>query len=175
MLTSSNRRRVGWAAALVAAALLLFPVQSLTVRPARGWGLHWAVPVSPGTAVVLTWVHTVSRRPVYERYLVSPEGWLRLDEMSFDHPGANLPAGPEQGTRWRIERDRWIVSGYDLTLERLDLGVAPYGHTLRAVGREFDLIAGVGADRLIRVAVEREPLLHILWVEVRQWRATKRT
>jgi hypothetical protein len=162
------------AAALLAVALLLCPVQALTVRPGRGGSLRWAVPVRAGATFTLTWIHTVSRRPVAETYRVASDGQLHLDEMVFDHPGANLPAGPEGGTTWRIERDRWVVTGYDLALPALHLGVGPYGHWLRVGCREWDLVAGIGPDRSIKLQVERVPLLLIILTEGWQWRSISR-
>jgi hypothetical protein len=163
---------VVWAAALVAVALLFAPVQALTVRPGRGAGLYWALLARPGQEFTLAWTHTVSRSPVTETYTIDTDSRLSLREMVFDQYGPNLPAGPEGGTVWRIERDRWVVTGYQYHLDRLNLGVGPYDHHLRMGGRDFDLVAGVGPDRLVRVTAEREPLLFIILTEVWQWRNT---
>ncbi|BDG61623.1 hypothetical protein caldi_27130 [Caldinitratiruptor microaerophilus] len=161
------------AAALAAVALLLFPSRALTVRGARDGDLIWAAPVRAGEEFRLTWIHTVTRRPVTETYAVTAGGRLRLVEMVFDQFGANLPHRPEGGTTWRIERDRIVVTGYDTVLDRLYLGVAPYGHWLQVGGREWDLLAGAGADRSVRLAAERLPFIRILVTEVWQWRNTR--
>ncbi len=94
--------------------------------------------------------------------------------MIFDHFGPNLPSAPEGGTTWRIERDRIVVTGYSERYQRLNLGVAPITHYLRVGAREWNMLAGVGPDRLVQVQVEREPWLFILLSEVRQWRSTRR-
>lgn len=155
---------------ILAVGLLCYPVTSLTVRPAKGWGLFWAVPACAGTDVRFTWIHTVSRRPVSETYTIGMDGSLRLLEMAFDHEGPNLPSSPEQGTAWRIEGTKVIVTGYDLHLEQLNLGVSPLGLRMSVGLRECDLVAGVGPDRLARVTVERIPLVLIVIAEVWQWR-----
>ncbi len=150
--------------------LLCFPVTSLTVRPAKGWSLLWAVPAHACTDLRFIWIHTVSKRPVSETYTIDTDGSLSLLEMAFDHEGPNLPSSPEQGTTWRIERDKVIVTGYDLHLERLNFGVSPLGHRMSVGLHEWDLVAGVGPDRLARVTVERIPLVLIVVAEVWQWR-----
>lgn len=157
--------------ALATGLALLWPVQALTVRPARGEGLLWAAPVGPGAQVALRWTHTVTRRPVSETYAIEPDGRLRLAEMVFDQFGPNLPSAPEGATTWQVGPDAIHVTGYTGRLERLNLAVGPYDHWL-AVGRlELDLVDGIGSERLIRVQVEREPRLLIFLSEVWQWRS----
>ncbi|MGE5673549.1 MAG: DUF1850 domain-containing protein [Mycobacterium leprae] len=156
------------------AVALLFPVQALAVSPARGWGLLWAVPVSAGARFQLNWIHTVTRRPITETYEIELDGRLHLVEMVFDQYGPNLPAGPEEGTTWRIERDRWVVTGYSLRTTTLNLGVGPFGHALEVAGHRWDMLAGAGADRLVRLEVKRVPIGLILLAEGYQWRNTNR-
>lgn len=154
----------------MAAALLCYPVNSLTVRPAKSWSLLWAVPANAGTHLSLTWIHTVSTRSVSETYVIHTDGSFRLLEMAFDHEGPNLPSSPERGTRWRMEGNKVIVTGYDLHLERLNFGVSPLGHRMAMGLRQLDLVESVGPDRFTIVTVERVPLIMILVSEVWQWR-----
>lgn len=162
------------AAVLVAVALLHIPVPALTIRSSQTGRLLWAVQAREGQAFDLTWTHTVTLRPVTETYGIEPGPLLYLRQMVFDQYGPNLPAGPEGGTIWRVEPDRFVVTGYQIRLEQLNTAVSPIAHALQIGGRELDLIAGIGPDRLIRIESEREPLAFILVSEVRQWRNTKR-
>jgi hypothetical protein len=161
-------------AAALAVALLFWPVQSLAVRPARGAGLLWAVPAPVGAEFRLTWTHTVSRRPIVETYTVGTDRRLCLRAMDFDAFGPNLPAGPEGGTTWQIDGTKAHVTGYNLCLDRLNLGVAPMGHHLQAAGRDWDMMAGAGSDRLVRLEWVREPWILIILTEVWQWQNTTR-
>lgn len=175
MSTSSKTRRVtAWAAVLVAVALLFFPLEALTVRPARGPGLIWAVRAAPGERFVLRWTHTVTLRPVEEEYLVDPDRRLSLQQMVFDQYGPNLPAGPEGGTVWRVEADRWVVTGYDIHVDRLNLGLSHIDHRLRVGGRELDLIRAYRPNGLVRLQVERVPLIFLTMTEVWQWQSSRR-
>lgn len=167
------RAVVAAAAIAAAAAFSLLPVPALSVR-GRDGVLFYAVPVPPGERFALTWVHTVSRRPVTETFRVAPDGRLELLEMTYDAYGANLPAGPEGGTTFHIEGDRWRVTGYRVALNRLDLAVGPFGHELTTAGRTWDMAAAAGPDRLLQIRHERLPRSLIYFLEVRQWRRTRR-
>jgi hypothetical protein len=159
--------------AVLAVALLFYPIQALTLRPARGAGWIWVYPIASGAEFQLQWTHTVTRRPIIETYRVQPDRQLALVQMIFDQYGPNLPAGPEGGTTWRIERDRWVVTGYQVELAALGFGVGPYGHELQVGSRRLDLLRAAGSDRLLKLSVERQPLLLIILTEVWQWRHTR--
>lgn len=175
-MSASSKSRKGWrwAAALLAVALLFSPLEALTVRPSRGSGLIWAVRAAPGDRFTLRWTHTVTLRPVEEEYEVGAGRRLHLRQLVFDQYGPNLPAGPEEGTVWRVEQDRWVVTGYRMDLDRLNLGLSHIDHRLIARGRELDLIAATEPNGLVRLQVERVPLILIIWMEVWQWRTSKR-
>lgn len=175
MSTSSKAYRWwGWAAVVVAVVLLCFPREALTVRPSRGAGLIWAVRAAPGDRFTLRWTHTVTLRPVEEGYEIGADRRLYLRQMVFDEYGPNLPAGPEEGTVWRVEQDRWVVTGYRIHVDRLNLGLSHIDHRLTAGGRELDLIRATEPNGLVRLQVERLPAIFIIWTEVWQWRTSKR-
>ncbi|MFP4148348.1 MAG: DUF1850 domain-containing protein [Nitriliruptoraceae bacterium] len=52
--------------------------------------------VEPGERVELHHTHSVTRRPVVEIFGVDTTPTLTLEGMVFDHPGPNLPTGPER-------------------------------------------------------------------------------
>jgi hypothetical protein len=124
------------------------------------------MPVAPETEFRLTWIHTVSNRPVSETFLIDAESRLCLKEMVFDHEGPGLPAYSENGTTWTPKDGSIIVSGYSRCLERLNLGISPIAHRLEVGNFHWDLVAEIGSDRLILVSIERTPLLLIVLAEV---------
>jgi hypothetical protein len=147
-------------------------VQVLAVRPAGGSGLLWAAPLKAGGEFQLRWTHTITRSPVSETYTVEPDRRIRLVRMVFNQFGANLPESPAPGTTWQVGPEGITVTGYTERYERLNLGVGPYDHRLIVGSRELDLVANVGADRLIRISVERQPRIRIYLLEVFQWRSS---
>ncbi|MCA1960923.1 MAG: DUF1850 domain-containing protein [Desulfomonile sp.] len=151
-------------------AVLCYPVAALTVRPARGWFPLWTVRARAGAELRLTWIHTVSRRPVAETFTIDQDGSICLREMAFDHEGPNLPSGPEDGTNWRIEEGRVVVTGYRRCFDQLNFAVSPLGHWLERDTRCWNLVADAGPDCQFRVTCQRIPLILIVWAEVLQWR-----
>lgn len=164
--TLISARWVFLGAGILIAGLLCFPVTALTVRRVGGWLPFRAVPVAPGAEFKVTWIHTVSRRPVSETFLIDGDSRLCLKEMDFDHTGPGLPTSPEDGTVWTFRDGKVVVTGYSRCLDQLRLGVCPFGHRLDVGGSCWDLVAGIGPDRLILVSVERTPLLFIVLAEV---------
>jgi hypothetical protein len=169
--TLSKATRLAIAALALATGLaLLWPLQAVTVRPARGGRLMWAVPAGPGARATLRWTHTVTRWSVAETYAIEPDGRLRLAEMDFDQFGPNLPSAPEGATTWDIRPDGIHVTGYTDRFSQLNLAVGPFDHWLAEGARELDLVKAIGSEQLIRIRVEREPRIFIILSEVWQWR-----
>jgi hypothetical protein len=131
--------------------------------------------VSPGAEFRVTWIHTVSKRPVSETFLIDAESRLCLKEMVFDHEGPGLPANAEDGTAWTLKDGKATVIGYRRCLGRLDLGVSPLGHRVEVGDSRWDLVSDIGPDRLILVSVERTPLLLIFLAEASRWRHSPST
>jgi hypothetical protein len=51
--------------------------------------------VAVGETFRLEHTHSVTRRPVVETFSVQDETTIAIEELWFDEPGPNLPAGPE--------------------------------------------------------------------------------
>jgi len=92
-----------------------------------------------------------------------------LKEMVFDHEGPGMPSSQEGETTWRIEGAQVFVTGYTSCLERLNMGISPFGHHLEIGARKMDLVDEIGPDRLIALTIERTPLILLATAEVRQW------
>ncbi|MCC5949051.1 MAG: DUF1850 domain-containing protein [Nitriliruptoraceae bacterium] len=92
--------------------------------------------VHPGERIVMTHVHSVTRREVVETFGIAEDGTLTLEEMVFDEPGPNLPTGPERFG----ERDttfetvdgvyRVIHHGFRIGTVGLRVGQRSVDHTL---------------------------------------------
>lgn len=99
---SRRARSVGVVLGVAALAGLLFtalPTGSdaeLVLRdPDTGAELHRRA-VMVGERFELHHTHSVTRRPVVETFGVDDVPGLTLEGMVFDHPGPNLPTGPER-------------------------------------------------------------------------------
>lgn len=105
-----------------------------------------------GTDFTLSYIHSVTNRPVYEVFTIHDKNTLALREMRFDSFGANLPAGPEQfndqTTYFTIKDGYYKVTYTDHTFDEISLRVGKIipNHTLIFADgtklRFLDLVAG---------------------------------
>ncbi len=121
-------------------------------------------PVEVGEELVLTHTHSVTRRPVIERFSVDDDHGLTLESMEFDEPGPNLPTGPErfgeQMTSFETVDGVYRVDhhGYPIGSVTLRTGGADVDHTLTfGDGEQVRLLelTRAGGPVELRVAGER--------------------
>ncbi|MGC8908177.1 MAG: DUF1850 domain-containing protein [Desulfomonilaceae bacterium] len=155
------------AVCILCGAALVYPVTALTVRPTGGGLPFLARTAAPGDALRIAWIHTVSNRPVSELYAVDKENRLCLREMVFDEIGPGMPAYPEDGTTWRFADGKITATGYNRCFARLHTATSPMPHRIEMRKTVWDLLAKIGPDRLICIAVERIPLILILLTWIR--------
>ena len=160
------RGRRGWlllGVAALAGLLLLLGLRTgteptLVLRDAdTGAELHRRV-VAVGERVELRHTHSVTRRPVVETFGVDDSPGLTLEGMVFDHPGPNLPTGPERfGDRmttftavdgvYRVDHH-----GYPIGRVTIRVGTPAVDHTLAfadgATLRFLDLMRAGGGIEL---------------------------
>jgi len=143
------RARRGWlllgvaavAAVAAVAGLLLtgLPTSTQPVLVLRdvdtGTELHRR-DVEVGERFELRHTHSVTRRAVVETFGVDDTPGLTLEGMVFDHPGPNLPTGPEQFgdrmTTFTVADGVYRVDhhGYPIGRVTIRVGTAPVDHTL---------------------------------------------
>jgi hypothetical protein len=114
--------------------------------------LHRA-PVTPGSILVLSYVHSSEHVPVRGTFVVEPDGALRVKETAFAGFGPGLPH-PTAGDAWRLE-DGMIVVPAGERLPELRIRVAPFTrHRLRTPsGEEVDLSALMDDGGSVRIHV----------------------
>ena len=92
--------------------------------------------VAVGEELVLTHTHSVTRRPVIERFSVNTDHVLTLESMEFDEPGPNLPTGPERFGEQMTSFEtvdgvyRVVHHGYPIGSVTLRAGGVDVDHTL---------------------------------------------
>lgn len=152
---------------LLASLLLasVYPLTVLEVVRGRTGEILYQCPARIGEEFKLTFIHSVTLRPVEETYRVAPDRKLAIVEMVFDDNGPNLPAYPEGSTRWIIEKNRWRVVDYDTLLEEIPLLVAEYvaDHTLVVGGRKVSLVKTAGPGQYVKIRAVRTSLIAFVW------------
>ena len=157
----------GWSAnalgvALVAAATLASAGWLATPRPrlvvedeTRGRVLYRAR-VTPGSQLVLSYMHSSEHVPVRGTFVIEADGWLVVKETAFAGFGPGLPE-PRAGDPWRFENGMIVVPAAGQRLPELRVRVAPFTrHRLRiSSGPDLDLSALMNGGGSVRIHVTR--------------------
>lgn len=75
--------------------------------------------VDEGETFEVNWIHSVSKRPVIEKYKILETDKITIDEMKFDTFSANLPARPDYDTKWEYKKDHIRVYNYDVEFDEV--------------------------------------------------------
>lgn len=118
----------------------------LEIRSVPDGGTLDRIPVPDGR-FALSFRHSVTLRPVVDRYVVDPGGAIRQTAEEFDQHGPGLPASAEPGRPWQRRGDVWIVP-LDRPIDRLVVRVDPAAENRLYAGpapaAETRLHAGAG-------------------------------
>ena len=169
-------RRTRWKGSLAAAfagLMLAWPgtVSVLGVVRAEGGEVLHQERLADGDVFTVRWIHSVTKFPISERYLVKEPGRIELIEMEFNQPGPNLPSFPEPPTRWIFEDDKWIVVDYRLELEAVPgrIGMDAADHHLVTRNGETRLQSVDEPGGLVELRVRRKSFLGFMLREGALW------
>jgi hypothetical protein len=112
--------------------------------------------VTPGSNLVLSYVHSSERVPVRGTFVVEADGALAVRETAFAGFGPGLPE-PRAGDAWRFENGMIVVPAAGERLPELRVRVAPFTeHHLRAPsGEDVDLSELTNGGGSVRIHVAR--------------------
>lgn len=151
-----RHRWIAFSAAVVAlaAGLLVWPlIPALEIVDGRGRRSLFCERVNPGEELVLTFVHSVNRRPVYDTLRVE-EDHLVIVGSRFDAFGAGMPeASTAEGTL-QVGADGWLEWTVNRPVPEITVRVGRVAdHRLRFKGREIplDRLAEPGAPLTLRI------------------------
>jgi hypothetical protein len=133
----------------------LFPV--LEIVDGRGGDVAFCARVQPGEEVVLSFVHSVNRRPVYDTLRVEADH-LVIVRSRFDTFGAGMPEASTQDGTLTVAKDGWL----EWTVNRPTPGITVRvgrvaDHTVHYKGRDIRLsdLAEPGSALTLRVRKSR--------------------
>ncbi|MFZ5968501.1 MAG: DUF1850 domain-containing protein [Bacillota bacterium] len=112
---------------------IFIPVHALVVEDGTdGAGILYQTMIRPQDKFTVKWIHSVSKQPVIETYIVNEDLSIGIYEMIFNENGPNLPAGPENGTKWEIKDGYFRVYNYSLKFQKVPvrIGQVIADHTL---------------------------------------------
>ncbi len=156
-----NRRLI---AGLIAAAVggmvgfllwPLFPV--LEIVDGHGERVVFCARVQPGEEFVLSFVHSVNRRPVYDTLRVEADH-LVIGKSRFDTFGAGMPEASTQDGTLTVAEDGWLEWTVNRPTPEVTVRVGRVAdHTLHCKGRDIRLsdLAEPGSALTLRVRKSR--------------------
>ena len=130
----------------------LFPV--LEIVDGRSGRAVLCARVQPGQEFVLSFVHSVNRRPVYDTLRVEADH-LVIVRSRFDTFGAGMPEASTQDGTLRVAEDGWLEWTVNRPTPELTVRVAD--HTVHYKGRDIRLsdLAEPGSALTLRVRKSR--------------------
>lgn len=133
----------------------LFPV--LEIVDGRGGRVVFCARVQPGQEFVLSFVHSVNRRPVYDTLRVEADH-LVIVRSRFDTFGAGMPEASTQDGTLSVTEDGWLEWTVNRPTPELTVRVGRVAdHTVHYKGRDIRLsdLAEPGSALTLRVRKSR--------------------
>ena len=120
----------------------------------------------------IMWIHSVSKQPVTETYIINEDLSIGIYEMVFKEPGPNLPSGPEGGTLWEFKDGKFRVYNYDIIFSEVPvrIGQAIANHTFIYKSTEIELKEISRPGGFVKIRVCQMSLFYFLYREVIRWR-----
>jgi hypothetical protein len=157
-----------WIAGLVAAGagvagLLLWPfIAALELVDGRSGHVAFCVRIQPGEEFVLSFVHSVNRRPVYDTLRIEADH-LVIVKSRFDAFGAGMPdSSTEEGTLL-VASDGWLEWTVNRRVPEITVRVGRVAdHTLHLKGREIRLADLAQPGTPLTMCVRKSRLFDLL-------------
>lgn len=133
----------------------LFPV--LEIVDGRGGRVVFCARVQPGQEFVLSFVHSVNRRPVYDTLRVEADH-LVIVRSRFDTFGAGMPEASTQDGTLSVAEDGWLEWTVNRPTPEVTVRVGRVAdHTVHYKGRDIRLsdLAEPGSALTLRVRKSR--------------------
>ena len=133
----------------------LFPV--LEIVDGRGGRVVFCARVQPGEEFVLSFVHSVNRRPVYDTLRVEADH-LVIAKSRFDTFGAGMPEASTRDGKLIVAEDGWLEWTVNRPTPEITVRVGRVAdHTLHYKGRDIRLsdLAEPGSALTLRVRKSR--------------------
>lgn len=133
----------------------LFPL--LEIIDGQSGRVLFCARAQPGEELVLSFVHSVNRRPVYDTLRVEADH-LVIVRSRFDSFGAGMPEASTQDGTLTVAEDGWLEWTVDRPTPEITVRVGRVAdHTVHYKGREVHLsdLAGPGSALTFRVRKSR--------------------
>jgi len=161
----SRRLIAGLIAAAVGgmAGFLLWPWFSvLEIVDGRGGHVVFCARVQPGEEFVLSFVHSVNRRPVYDTLRVEADH-LVIVKSRFDTFGAGMPEASTQDGTLSVAEDGWLEWTVNRPTPEITVRVGRVAdHTVHYKGRDVLLSDLAEPGRALTLRVQKSRCLDLM-------------
>ncbi|SET07385.1 protein of unknown function [Natronincola peptidivorans] len=157
---------------ILVSLLLLYPVTSIYIVDGISEGsLLYQTLAKEQDRFSIHWIHSVSKQPVIETYIINDDLTIGIYEMIFNEPGPNLPSGPEGGTKWEIKNGTFRVYNYSIIFDEVPvrIGEVIANHTFIYKENEVELKNISRPGGFVTIGAGKIPLIEYLYKEVKLW------
>jgi len=161
-----SRPRLAWVLTAGAAAVALFLFWPLfpvfEIVDGRNGSAAFCTRARTGEEVVLSFVHSVNRRPVYDTLRIESDH-LVIVRSRFDSFGAGMPDVSTQDGTLSIAEDGWLEWVVNRPVPEVTVRVGRVAdHTLRYRGRDIRLSDLAEPGSALTLRVRKSSWLHLL-------------
>ena len=141
---------------VVTAFFLFYPLYPvLRVANVKKAELLFCARMAEGEEFVLSFIHSVNKRPVYDTIRVDGNHFL-IVKSRFDSFGAGMPEASIDGMQLRFDKDGWLEWIVNRPVPEITLFVGwVANHSLHVRGQEFPLTDWVDPGTLISLRIQR--------------------
>jgi hypothetical protein len=165
-------RKIALTLILIIVFLNIYQITVLEIIDDKEERLIYQTFTKPHEKFSIMWIHSVSKQPVTETYMINEDLSIGIYEMIFNEPGPNLPSGPEGGTLWEIKDGKFRVYNYDIILSEVPvrIGEVIANHTVIYKNTEIELKRLSRPGGFVKIRVCRMSLFYFFYREVIRWR-----
>jgi hypothetical protein len=145
------------------AAFLLWPLFSvLEIADRQSGRIPFCAQVRPGEEFVLSFVHSVNRRPVYDTVRVEVDH-LVIVRSRFDTFGAGMPEASTQDGTLTVAKDGWMEWTVNRPTPEITIRVGRVAdHTMHFKGRDIRLSDLAEPGNALTLRVRKSPWLDLM-------------
>ena len=138
----------------------LFP--ALEIVDDRSGRVVFCAPVQPGEEFVISFVHSVNRRPVYDTVRVEADH-LVIAKSRFDTFGAGMPEASTQDGKLTVAEDGWLEWTVNRPTPEITVRVGRVAdHTVHYKGRDIRLSDLAEPGSALTLRVRKLPCLDLM-------------
>jgi hypothetical protein len=148
---------IGLSTVAISVALLLFcpSYSTLQITSVKRGEVLYCAEMTEGEEFILSFVHSVNKRPVYDTIRVEGDHLL-IVKSRFDSFGAGMPEASTGGMTLKVAKDGWLEWLVNRPLPEVTLFVGwVANHSIRLKGRDISLASLAEPGTLLSLRIQK--------------------